>query len=482
MGQNDQFPAYVNLPYLSPVISPNDLDENGMIKNPQNIYEIDNKKYSVYASLGQGDFGEVTIAQDLSSGEWVALKMLRPDVSVSESENEYKLLQKAGMASAMESGVIVMSLISGKELYQFIDTLDAFKNFKQKNINFDSKLSISDIELLRIAIGMCDAVNDVNVNFGILLRDIKIQNFIYNFSTGKVVAIDYGSACQAGLDKDLVIYDTSASISPGSQAPESSADGMYSRYSESYSVGMAIADLYNLQDEGVLISPSEIRVMRIENQTMLEEILNIINKMTNLNEPENRIYLDEAAEALRKLHHKYTKNVKQDLNVCVIDLAELSALEDKDKINLITSIRNFDRILLVNSGPFLSTNEMLKFKLDIEKYLHSCSLAKISNTILSGLSHDDLIKSACKRMQLESRYGAYYFKFSEYKKESNMIYPIMVNPIKYKQAEGENVAGIQKQLEKNLSFEHSDLGLFASKSKSSENRESKMEKSLRKKL
>jgi len=412
MKARKQAPVYTNLPYLHPKISPDDLDENGMLTRYNQKFTLDGKEYAVYTTLGEGDYGSVKLAQDSSTRDFVAVKVMHPlyypsaketAAKAKDIETEYQLQKKAHVAKAKKGSILVMSLISGEELYKFTK--------KIKNLSPKQRF-LTDAELLQIAIGQCEAINDLNVNFGILLRDIKLENFIYNPVTGRVIATDYGLACEAGKDINLRVKCGEAVGNELTMAPESKKEGIYSKLSESYSVGQSIACLLNDK----LNKKNE---MLIDNDDLRKNISDVLLKMT-LDDPLERITLDQAATELRKIQKKFIMENQRDLQVCVLDIKYFS--NNFEKNSLINRIKDFDRILLINSGDPLSQTELSRIKLQIEKGLLDVkSPAKVSSTVISELTHDELVIKACTRMKLESRRGAYSYNFSEMK-DNGLIY------------------------------------------------------------
>lgn len=397
-------PKYTNLPYLHPSIDPDDLDADGKIKKSnREVHEVDGKKFMAYSTLGEGNFGKVSLAQDMESGEWVALKVLKQSSIAAASE--YKMINKIGGGKGIkDQKVLVMSLISGQELFMFSQLKKAS--------------NLTDIEWLQVGIGMCESIEDMNEKFDILMRDIKGENFIYHYSTGRVTPTDFGSACDAGKDQQKSIISNKKSGSRFTLAPESDIKLKYSKRSEAYSVGRAYADTINLLDNRLdqLITENSQKFndqdqMKIKNPELRKEILGILKQLTLENE-ESRMQLNVAAQKLRVIQKKYIEQEKRDLKVGILDLQSYSRLNDKDKKNLILHVKDFDRIMFIHSGHNLSQNKLLSSKLEVERILNdNNSLAKIASAVISGLPREELIVSACNRIQLEARRGAYNFDF-----------------------------------------------------------------------
>ena len=174
--------------------------------------------YLIEKKLGSGGMGEVYLAQDLSLGRNVALKLLDPAL-IGDSATHIRFLREARLASALDHPNICTIHEVGEDAnrlfiaMQFIEGETLRKVIGDHPLELDSLLSIS----LQVADGLSSAHS-----LGIVHRDIKPTNIIVT-PRGRAMVLDFGLAkllersegeAEAHLTMTGAVMGTPASMSP----------------------------------------------------------------------------------------------------------------------------------------------------------------------------------------------------------------------------------------------------------------------------
>src|SRR5262245_46089233 len=143
--------------------------------------------YRIVRLLGRGGMGAVYLAEDLTLGRQVALKILPPDVTASGRErlerearvvaalNHPNIVTLHAIDQASDPPFLTMEFVEGQPLNELIPP---------KGMPLE--------ELLKIAIPLADAVGAAHQR-GILHRDLKPANVMVT-ADGRVKVLDFGLA------------------------------------------------------------------------------------------------------------------------------------------------------------------------------------------------------------------------------------------------------------------------------------------------
>lgn len=165
--------------------------------------------------LGKGGYGKVKLAQNIKTGEWIALKISNYNSNTAKrgAEREAAILERSGASPGYfvreetnkegitrQQVIIGMSLASGEDIGNIFFEKDENKEYKRDTAtnNFVLKKGVNadKTHLMEISLGMAHAVSDLHQT-GLIHRDIKPEQFIYDPMTKNVKLIDLGSAVEA---------------------------------------------------------------------------------------------------------------------------------------------------------------------------------------------------------------------------------------------------------------------------------------------
>ncbi|MBV8802522.1 MAG: protein kinase, partial [Gammaproteobacteria bacterium] len=218
--------------------------------------ETKEKRYFAFnpgAPLGGGGYGKVRLGQDLDTGKWFAIK-LQKESKVAKKEHEIitkmesnltspvrkkHLKDKEGKRELEESKqrIMVMEYVPGMSLQEF--------RFLKKNDKNSESVYIN------VAEAAIAALNEL-FKKGILHRDIKLANLMFNILTEKVNVIDLGLALQGELGtpkKEGLAEGTPAYMAPELFNKWLSGDETkvtYNEATEVFALGKALAELLRL--------------------------------------------------------------------------------------------------------------------------------------------------------------------------------------------------------------------------------------------
>ena len=198
--------------------------------------------YVIEKQLGSGGMGEVYLAQDLSLGRNVALKLLDPALT-GDSATHMRFLREARLASALDHPNICTIHEVGEDAdrlfiaMQFIEGETLRKVIGDHPLELDSLLSIS----LQVADGLTAAHSQ-----GIVHRDIKPANIIVT-PRGRAMVLDFGLAKlleRSEAEADTHLTMTGAVMgTPASMSPEQARGEHVDHRSDIFSFGVVLYEM-----------------------------------------------------------------------------------------------------------------------------------------------------------------------------------------------------------------------------------------------
>jgi eukaryotic-like serine/threonine-protein kinase len=174
--------------------------------------------YRIERKLGAGGMGEVYLAQDLTLGRKVALKLLEPSLTGNESR-QMRFVREAQLASALDHPNICTIHEVGEDNRHLFIAMQYVEGETLKRMIGGKPLSQET--LLPISLQVADAISTAHAK-GIIHRDIKPENIIIT-PQGQAKVLDFGLAkllessgeqSDAHLTVPGVVMGTPAAMSP----------------------------------------------------------------------------------------------------------------------------------------------------------------------------------------------------------------------------------------------------------------------------
>lgn len=153
---------------------------------------IINKKYEILNKIGEGSFGKIFDAKNLTNNKMVAVKIqyknivnaLKHEVKIYNYLNDCSFIPQIYNYGTDEGFHYIVMELLGKTLYEIsLNNIDMLKNFIE---------TLNIIEFLH--------------NKKLIHRDIKPENFIFNKEESKLYLIDFGMTTFY-MDKDKFIEE-----------------------------------------------------------------------------------------------------------------------------------------------------------------------------------------------------------------------------------------------------------------------------------
>ncbi|HRE33406.1 MAG TPA: protein kinase, partial [Candidatus Berkiella sp.] len=217
------------------------MDEHYQIR----VFAIDKN-----AKLGEGAQGEVYLAQELFEDKKPTptkptlsiVKMTSKEMHFDDYQNEYDILNHIHRNAQQ----CIHELEQSKTIYLFSPFYPGINLQEICYYNFNGQLvkkPLNELILIKLFQGILSEVQQLHQNYGILHRDLKLNNFLVDINNDKVSVklIDFGTSC--------LIQKSNKSFcgTIGYQAPDLTLShnqhGIYSLQHEYYSVGVILAEL-----------------------------------------------------------------------------------------------------------------------------------------------------------------------------------------------------------------------------------------------
>jgi serine/threonine-protein kinase len=201
--------------------SGNTLEDPTVLLNPAEFDPLIDSQlahYRIERKLGAGGMGEVYLAQDLTLGRKVALKLLEPSLTGNESR-QMRFVREAQLASALDHPNICTIHEVGEDNRHFFIAMQFVEGETLKRVIGGKPLSQET--LLPISLQVADAISTAHAK-GIIHRDIKPENIIIT-PRGQAKVLDFGLAKllessqdqgDAHLTMPGVVMGTPAAMSP----------------------------------------------------------------------------------------------------------------------------------------------------------------------------------------------------------------------------------------------------------------------------
>jgi len=360
------------------------------------------KCYAIYNgedyALGKGAFGKVKLMQDLDTRKWYALKVLENidinnPVTLAEVTAEHRNLMELGLEKGMLIRKPITILGKQHEAKIFIGMEFASGIPLSKLIN--CKLSTS--EFLDAIITVLEAIYALHEK-GLLHRDIKPDNIIYNPITKAIAIVDAGHMVNGDSynNPKEEVMGTAGFI-----APEVATTNTYNEKTEMYAASKTIAvalnwvksyknaelseDQHYYSDRYVILDKNQIQQAEWPDE-IVYNVLHYLQMMAHFT-ADNRPTFVDAINHFKTLKQQYVIKVPQCHNVGIVNLAEL--MKDDGKINndFILPLTMLDRVWL-----YADDNKTIK-KLHINKLIRQLEEQGIK---VAGVLEKDKVNTLLK--------------------------------------------------------------------------------------
>lgn len=398
------------LDYLSVKDQKANKKKYSIIKNEQEYFAIyKGKKWKKL--LGTGAGGTVKLAQNLQSGEWVALKVqdISKDLlcSIERKEDEVHTL---GMLGKIKAPLVVrdtkyntlMEYAPGIELHAFLE-----KQHEQIRNHPNRRIPMSF--LLNVVVNILKEVKNLLDN-QILHRDLKPENILIELFTGKVHLVDFGFARHT-LTK--TISEENLCGTPDFIAPElviqfrqRKTALIYSEKTEIFALGIIIARIlgihkatYPKRFHSLYVSVLNCRgphpVWAYSSEfTNMPELLEHLLKMTS-SRPTERPTLEETLHFFQTLQNKIKAEYPEKIGI--IDIEEFGTSSILQQLQFIHALQCIDKIIFISS-PTVDRSRPLKSLYTSWISQLKNHLFLIKDSVYFGPQREALLNTLCQHL------------------------------------------------------------------------------------
>src|SRR5579883_527927 len=366
------------------------LEKKEQLRLPNSVITINGQLYKIYKGeskrLGKGAYGTVKLAQNVDTNEWVAVKVAEVNPHTNKHiHQEFEALQITGnVSNPPQKNVIQHKSKKKGERYTILMKLGPGKPVnKITNLN--------PAQLIDISVKILEEFINLH-NQGVLHRDIKGANMLWDPATGRVSIVDFGAAVllENISDPTKENYKSYTGGWFGSKqymAHEilynSDNPCTYNEATEVYGLGRTLAKLlfdYPLgvwdeiysydQHEGMREAGVNVKIPEIPDDKIPRAIWNIVASMADP-DPHKRLSLQSALNQLKEQQKEYQQKVlivskKATYTVGLLDIDEYNQSSNKEKEALQKALACFDKIWFVQKGDRLSDKEYMALIIELE--------------------------------------------------------------------------------------------------------------------
>jgi serine/threonine protein kinase len=280
------------------------------IKDPNNHLSQDKYFLVEKTLLGKGQEGKIKTVIDLDTGEKFALKIIPVSDAYEDRTDEvmvnyqFKILEKIKEAH----GVVIRKKTPEADSkmdripkrYLLINLAQGTNLRSLLQAHAERKIYFSPVELMEISLLAVSAIKDLHEK-GVLHRDIKLENIVYDPTNKILKLVDFG--CAIEIKYAHRVTSTVGTSSYLADEVRKDDEAKYSVKSDVYALGILLKRIWGFEE-----FPDENDEYYITNNKTFEDttpafremLVSLINKMTTEN-PDERMTAIEAGAALEEM-------------------------------------------------------------------------------------------------------------------------------------------------------------------------------------
>ncbi|MES2219324.1 MAG: protein kinase [Pseudomonadota bacterium] len=306
------------------------------------------------SALGAGGFGSVKILQNLTTGETSeALKVLKSTRTTEKDVRE----ERRGLTKA---GQFKSAYKRPDKFHQYEFVMEMAKGCSLENL-IGKKLPA--VVWMDIMIDVLKAVKALHDN-GVIHRDIKPQNIIYDLVSRKATVIDLGIAIYT--PNSIAAARANTHGTPGYMSAEA-LTGNYSEKTELFSLGVTFAQLLDLaevkrQHFEIYKEDRNVWTIKKYNNKLYDNVIDddrtrqtIFKMLQEMTSPEGKLSLNtipghvDIIEYCNKIRDEYLDTLGLTNRIAYLNVSDLQ-VSPKEMTKMLQGLTNIDQIWLVDNN------------------------------------------------------------------------------------------------------------------------------------
>lgn len=264
-----------------------------------------------------------------------------PESCQSDKDSSTNNLPASNTASADTSGIYIpMQYAAGTNLSKYTELR-----------------ILSPAQLIELASKMGEEIQSIHGK-GILHRDIKLDNYVFDAIANKLALVDYSLSRESDKDANgnpLLQCTANKAGTPTYMAPELANNAVYNEATEVYAYGVSLASLLNFDAPTTSTHIALLTIDRLKEtkpewpEPVLKEIHNLLTRMLHKN-PGQRPRLLEIVSAFKELESYSIQLLSKIRNVAVVPITEVTENLKQSNQKYFDLLGTFDTVWLQDSA------------------------------------------------------------------------------------------------------------------------------------
>ncbi len=339
-----------------------ELSQKLKLEIPFDVANVNGQYFAIYKGkkhrkdLGSGTFGTVKLAQDLKTGDWVALKVIKK----SSLNDEYEV--QALEDTRQKIGLYERSKHTEEGEKQQTELFMTLAQGTRLGALGESGRDIPAIKYMDVFINLLHATQELH-KAGIVHRDIKPDNIIFDIVNDEVKLIDFGLARKM---EDCVYASSSYAGTKYYMAPEilpnrklTDTKNYYSEKTDLYALAASMGDILGYEidrksntfrlalSEDILDEQGGLSRPKILNPFVEAQVLALLNQMISV-DPKQRPTMDEVIKGFNDIRSQHLDTFSKIVKVGYVDIDEYITATPQEKRAMLKVLSSVDQICLVD--------------------------------------------------------------------------------------------------------------------------------------
>jgi len=360
------------------------------------IIKINDQYFAIYTTLGEGGKGKAKLMQNLDTGEWTSLKIIKNEVGSAHSsaKSDVKKEMKGLIASDQNIGDSpVIHKAAGRDEAGHLTTFEKYSmgmkyahGVEMANYFLESTPDISSTKYLEYGLAFLKAYKEQVADKNNVHRDIKLENAILDLATGKVTIVDSGSVISKSEAKIPLRERVGTETYKAPEISGALTDSyLYTEATDMWAAAISLARMYHFTDDDevddygnmaskfLTFEGTEDNPCFPDDETR-RQVHQFLKKMLEL-DPLKREFtsVDAAMMEFEKIIAPIPK-LDKTRHIAILDINEYFNADPQQKLKLELSLKQVDEVWFLNADPESTVTREPKALQKIQRELESANI------------------------------------------------------------------------------------------------------------